>query len=570
MALLLSPAKLVLLAVHCAVSGDVDSLTTLAARHGTVLRKDLVLRILLTYLPETLPSSHYIEFVEQLENGTFPNTANYDVDCSPVEDLAEEDAAKKVRKLHLLPLTSSPETPDNAAQDPLSLFLLRRSYKVDEEAGLLDELPALLLPFLDHSPCVRTLLVSTILPLLRRNCEYYPQEPVSYTLQGFQQLPDRVAVNLLLSQTGTREADLPLVGRDLRGLVGPWLSGERRWKQGIHDTESSGDLSEGPEDLCPGWDEVLRWLTTQASHNWRVAVNAVQQWDGSEDADFGGWGSLELSAGQRDHLEQSYARAALASAYLIPEASLEALDGAYSMIVKVAKLRHLDPVSPLASALAVLPPLTEHIPDDIMSARNTAHVRNDLLAPSNPMTSPTDASAALLQALILSAHILTKTGCPCTIRRAGELALLRDEREQKAEAAKLIHSISNNGPKTDDKFWLKARNEILWLRDWGTEDSWASEGPPCGIFGQVKRDFLEVEFLRALLSNTRKSTVALDRQVLTSKGFTLARSIYEDAPNQPLGRKLLQDAIYATAMTAYDNASNPNRTRGGLKKCDDM
>src|SRR5690349_4528130 len=55
MALLLSPAKLVLLAVHCAVAGDVDSLTTLAARHGTVLRKDLLLRILLTYLPETVP-----------------------------------------------------------------------------------------------------------------------------------------------------------------------------------------------------------------------------------------------------------------------------------------------------------------------------------------------------------------------------------------------------------------------------------------------------------------------------------------------------------------------------------
>ncbi|KAK4041694.1 Sec39 domain-containing protein [Parachaetomium inaequale] len=554
MALLLSPAKLVLLAVHCAVNGDVDSLTTLAARHGTVLRKDLLLRILLTYLPETLPSTHYIQFVQQLESGAFPDTANPDVDCSPIEDLGEDDAAKKVRKLRLLPLTS-PETPDNAAEDPLSLFLLRRSYKVDEEAGLLDELPALLLPFLDHSPCVRTLLVSTILPLLRRNCEYYPQEPISYTLQGFQQLPDRVAVNLLLSQTGTREADLPLVGRDLRGLVGPWLSGERRWKRGVHNTDSSEDPSEGPEDLCPGWDEVLRWLTTQASKNWRVAVSAVQQWDGSEDADFGGWGSLELSAGQRDHLEQSYARAALASAYLIPEASLEALDGAYSIIAKVAKLRHLDPVSPLASALAVLSPLTEQIPDDIMSARNTAHMRNDLLAPSNPLTSPSDASAALLQTLILSAHILTKAGCPCTIRGAGELALLRDEREQKAEAAKLIHSISNNGPKTDDKFWLKARNEILWLRDWGTEDSWSSAGPPCGIFGQVKRDFLEVEFLRALLSNTR---------------LTLARSIYEDAPDQPLDRKLLQDAIYATAMTAYDNASNPNRTRGGLKKCDDI
>jgi hypothetical protein len=58
--------------------------------------------------------------------------------------------------------------------------------------------------------------------------------------------------------------------------------------------------------------------------------------------------------------------------------------------------------------------------------------------------------------------------------------------------------------------------------------------------------------------------------ILTSEGYTLARTIYEDAPDQPLDRELLQDTIYATAMSAYDNASNPNRTRGGLKKCDDM
>ena len=58
--------------------------------------------------------------------------------------------------------------------------------------------------------------------------------------------------------------------------------------------------------------------------------------------------------------------------------------------------------------------------------------------------------------------------------------------------------------------------------------------------------------------------------MLTSVGYALARSIYEDADDQPLDPKVLQDSIYAAAMTAYDNASNPNRTRGGLKKCDDM
>jgi hypothetical protein len=76
-----------------------------------------------------------------------------------------------------------------------------------------------------------------------------------------------------------------------------------------------------------------------------------------------------------------------------------------------------------------------------------------------------------------------------------------------------------------------------------------------GVFGRVKREFLEVEILKALLSNTR---------------YALARSIYEDSSEPPLDRKTLQDTIYSTAMTAYDNASNPNRTRGGLKKCDEI
>jgi protein transport protein SEC39 len=53
-------------------------------------------------------------------------------------------------------------------------------------------------------------------------------------------------------------------------------------------------------------------------------------------------------------------------------------------------------------------------------------------------------------------------------------------------------------------------------------------------------------------------------------GYTLARSIYENSSDHPLSEKLLEGTVYSTAMTAYDNASNPNRTRGGLKKCDEM
>ena len=510
MALLLSPAKLVLLAVHFAVKSDVESLTSLASRHSTILRKDLLLRIILTYLPETVQSNEYVALIEQLEAGEFSETGAHDVDCTPVADLTDEDAAKKVRKLRLTPL-AVPDVPLEPSEDATVLFLLQRAYKVDEEAGLLDELPALLTPFLDRSPYIRTLMVSTLLPLLRRNCEYYPQEPIPYTLLGFQQLPDSVAVNLLLSQTGGRDEDLPSVGRDLKGLIGPWLLNEKRWKEKKRRRASHAsntglqDDDEASETSCPGWEQVLQWLTSRASKSWRVAVSAVDQWDGPGDVDSGGWGSMWLNDQEQDHLERSYARAALASAYLIPESSIEALEGAYSIVSKISGLLE-NPLAPLSNALAILPPLSENITPAITAARNATYMRNNMLDASNVLTAPNAAATTFLQALIMSATILTKAGQPCTLRRAGELALLRDEREQKAEASKLLHHLTNHGAKTEDKFWLRARNEILWLRDWGAEDSTSPSGDLAkGIFGQVKKEFLEAEILKALLANTRKS-----------------------------------------------------------------
>ncbi|VBB75980.1 Putative protein of unknown function [Podospora comata] len=551
MILSLSPAKLVLLAVHFAVQADIDSLAVLAARHDTVLRKDLVLRILLTYLPETLQSNKYVGFLEKIEKGTLSENTDHDIDASSVETLAEGDATKRVRKLRLLPLTFK-DTPKEVGDDPITSFLVRRSYKVDEEAGLLAELPTLLLPFMNQSAYVRTLLISTILPLLRRNCEYHPEDPIQYTLSAFQELPDRVAVNLLLSRTGAREEDLPVVGRDLRGLIGPWLVDEKKWKTRRRSIVSpNGEEDDG---ICAGYDEVLRWLTTQASKNWRVAVNAIQQWGGPGDADLAGWGKLELTEQQQDRVQQAYAQAALASAYVLPEASSEAIEGAYSIAAQVANLRGLDPLPLFPSAVALLPPLAEQISEDIISTKTATFMRNDLLASSNILTVPNNSAVAFLEALILSAHLLTHAGQACTIRRAGELALLQDERDQKEQASKLIHHLNHNGPKTDDKFWLGARNEILWLRDWGAEEV-SLETTPKGVFSKLKKEFLEVEILKALLFNTR---------------YSLARSLYEDAPDRPLDEKVLQDTVYATAMTAYDNASNPNRTRGGLKKCDEI
>ena len=518
MSALLSPARVVLLAVHLATKSNIDALTALAAQHSKVLHKELLLRILLTCLPETLPSSEYVSLVERIGSGEEeeelvtedePQEPPQEIDWSSVRDFTEEEAAKKVRRLRLLRLAWK-DAPQEALEDPVTLFLIHRAHRVDEEAGLLTQLPDLVVPFLHHAPCIRTWVLSALLPLLRRNYEYYPRSPIPQTLAAFERLDDRTAVSLLLSQTGIREEELELVGRDLRGLVGPWIYNEARWSRvRVKGDQETGNGKAADQLLCPGWEQVLEWLIAQASRSWRVAVKAVEQWDGPSDVDWAEYGSMWLGDEEEGYLERRYARAVLATAYLIPESSIEALNGVNSIITKVANLLDQDPCPTLQVASSLLPPFAEESADGghLLCAKNTTYMRNELLEDSNPLTTPNEMTTRLLHTLTLSAFILTKGGAPCTIRRAGELAFLQDEREQKAEAMKFIIALGNKGPKSDDKYWIRARNELLWLRDWGAEEGWGeNDQKPQGVFGQLNKEFLEVECLKAFLSNTRKFT----------------------------------------------------------------
>ncbi|OLN97284.1 Protein transport protein sec39 [Colletotrichum chlorophyti] len=475
MSLVLSPPKLVLLAVHLAINTNIDSLAFLTSRHAPVLRKDLVLRILLTYLPETIKSSDYVSFLEELSTGEFADREAGDIDYTVVENLSDEDATRKLRKLHLLPLFWK-DAPIDTEDDPLALFLLRRAHRVDEEAGLLTQLPDLLGPFLQYTPGIRMWMVSTLLPLLRRNYEYYPSDGIPYTLAEFHSLPDGAAVDALLSQTGVRKEGYALIGRDLRGLLVPWLHSDARWKRNEEGGAPGDDSGDGV--FCPGAHQMLRKVMDLLGQDDLQALHV---------------GADTLSAVQ--HLEG----------------------------------------------------------DDILSHKNTAFMRDDLLKQSNPLTTPSKKATHLLHALILSAYLLTRSGLPCTIKRVGDLAFVQDERDQKAEVVKLIHIVGEQAPKHDDNFWIKARKEVLWLCSWGITTS--SEDSVMGAFAKVKPEVIEIEILKALLSSAR---------------YTLARSIYEDAAYNPLPAQTVQETVVAAALNAYDNASNPNRTRGGLKKCDEI
>jgi protein transport protein SEC39 len=501
MGLDLTPSKLLLLAVHFTINADIESLAALVANQASILRKDLVLRILLTYLPETLRSDKYVSFIEELSTGEFSEHGGVQVDTTAVEHITNGEASKKIRKLQLLQLTCQ-DPPFALDDDPITTFLLCRAYRMDQEAGLLDQLPDLLRPFLIHSPGIRTWMISVLLPLLRRNYEYYPQQSMPYTLLEFQNLPDRLAVEFLLSRTGTSLEDPELIGRDLRGLIGPWLYNDVRWK------EEKGDVSRKTPTLsrqasstvspCPGWESFLEWLVSQASNSWVVPVQVIRQWDGPADVDLGDIGGVWLNEEQQSYLESRYARAALASAYLISEPTLEALDGIHKILQRVATLLDQEPSPDSIAVISSLAPVPEF--QASFSPKTVAHMRDGLLNDSNPLTSPNAMAISLMHGLVTSAYLLSRRGIPCTIRRAGDLFFLQDEHEQKSEALKFIHATVNNASKSDDSYWLNARDELLWLQSWGRKGSNAA-----GVFGRVKKEFIEIEFLKASLSNMRKS-----------------------------------------------------------------
>lgn len=53
-------------------------------------------------------------------------------------------------------------------------------------------------------------------------------------------------------------------------------------------------------------------------------------------------------------------------------------------------------------------------------------------------------------------------------------------------------------------------------------------------------------------------------------GYNLVANIYLKSGQARLPAEVMEKTILSSAMHAYDNASNGNRTRGGMKKASDM
>ncbi|KAK4953504.1 hypothetical protein LTR66_013631 [Elasticomyces elasticus] len=516
----------VLLTVHYASEANIDVLHALTPSRLDALDPKLVLRILLTYLPETVHPSLYTTYVREVASRLYLEQKEHlEVDISPVKDISPAQAQKRVKKLNLLDLVP-PSFPPNAPDDLLTRFICFRAARIDKETGRLDLVSDLIVPFLDHNEWIRTWFISVVLPLLRFENEYYPGAAVGKSVDEFSKVDGPEGIDILLAKVIETEHDAGSepngnVARDIKGLVGPWMYGhtdrKRRKLYRTKDDDRRGSVDSttrrlgrislsgvsAEDSTGHDWEHVYKWMVDTAAQRFTIVLAAIEEWDGPGDVDLGGYddGQRYLAEEVLQKLERQYAQAIFASVYAAEHDTPDAIDGAHGVLVRLAHLLDFEPPPDLATSVELLPRIDSHASALIES--DSAHLLepHTLLTPDHPLTTPVLETFMLLQMFVYSAYLLAGLGQPISITSVAKLRFYTSEDEQLAMLQKVLKGLEKKG-KRDESQWAADRNKLLWLWNWGisAEEEDAQKGAGC--LGGVAKDVFEKELLRVFVDNS--------------------------------------------------------------------
>ncbi|KAJ9198382.1 hypothetical protein DTO164E3_5215 [Paecilomyces variotii] len=556
----LSNAHAILLATHLCANGHVAALPLLHARFPNALHLERLLRIILTYLPESTDPQSYVSVLQALVDGSPPETKEDDIDVSSVKNLEVTVAQKRVRKLRLLPLRYPGDEEDEDTTDPLTQFLVHRAHRIDTETGLQTLVLDLLLPFYQRSETIRTWLISVILPLLRLNYEYYPDKEDTVAIETIESMDDQTAINVLLSITGPDENNMDLA-RNLRGLIGAWMYGAGRSKRRKLNQSQDASISASQKTTArrevqiSRWQDVNEWLLSRSLVDYDRVVGAFANWNGPDDVDLGGYeeGTV-LQPDEAAELKKRYGQTGLAAVYANPDTSRKALEGSFQIAKRVAQVLDLEQHFSAEMDEAVLPTL-EFAMDSISSTTRASLLQNNLLVRSNPLTLPTPESVAFINALLISLRTLDELGRQMPCRSAANICLHSNDESQLLELRGLVETIAKHA--RPGRSWVNVRQQVLWLRDWRAPDDAPFDGSGQahhGLFWRVSRAAAETEILKAMLATKSPTDIQVAVDIYTKSGASA------------LSPEEVESAVKEAIFTAYDNASNGNKTRGGIKR----
>ncbi|KAL8785005.1 MAG: hypothetical protein Q9195_008816 [Heterodermia aff. obscurata] len=356
-----SRAHAILEAVKLSIDGEGGQMLRLVSEQST-LKPELILRIILTYLPESLDIHSYQALLAYLSGDITDRT----ITTSPAEpwpfhdQLSDIDARERVKRLHLLPLFPSHlrrSGVDITDVDPFTQFIIHRAHRIELETGSLPLVAQLVEPFLHHSDYLRTWAISGLLPLLRLDYEYYANKEPTYSLEAFGDLSGHEVVESLLSKAveEKNKDSGKHIARDLRGLVGPWMYGQksskrrkleavRRRRSSAASTTSARDGDTTSQDQnAESWAIVNDWLLDLSMRSFIQVADAIAHWDGPQDVNYGRWKneSAEMELNSSQNPTSRYAQTGLAMIYANDMASMSVIESSHGVLQRAAELMKL-------------------------------------------------------------------------------------------------------------------------------------------------------------------------------------------------------------------------------------
>ena len=544
----LSASHVILLATRLCSDANIEALRTLRACYPDILSAEAVYRIILTFLPEETDPAIYIPLLQDSRNEDVHFTSEFDT--SAVNELSEESVRAQVQQLHfrqVLPLKSH----HNGEQYLLSSFLIQRAHQIDLATSDLLTILQLLEPFLHESDPLRKWFISTLLPLLRKDYEYYPENPARVSLQEIEGLRGRAGVESLLQHARRNPVDSP-IGRDLRGIVGPWKYGgsQSKRRKVSHGDGMPKNNSNDLVDERGSWQDVNEWIVSTSFSDHGLASKAVAEWDGPRDVDLGGYGAQEPDSTDGE-LTFRYCQAALATIYAAGDVSEQVMADCRRTLRRVKDLLSFErPLNhnPL-DTLPHIPPL----PESVAEVSRAALLHNGLLQSDNELTRPSSHTLDLLDGVLISLRVLHDLKSPWSPRSVAETCLFSTEERQQQELQKILQqAVRTRGSDAD---WRSIRGRLCWLRLWRSDASGPNPVPKGfshrALFWRIDAQYFERAFLGALL---------------TAGQYQTTIDIYLSNGDSPLNLDEVEKCVQESILSSYDNASNGNRTRGGMKR----
>ncbi len=553
----LSAARIIVLATELCSKTAFRDFQNLQHQRPEVLGAELCCRILLTFVSGNEDPQQYVQLLKQLGGVVVEDGLSKNIDVSSVEELSEAEARRRVQQMRLVRLKSF-DSEDFATQDVITRFVIQQAYRIDAETGDLPTILYLVEPFVDGAEPLRQWLISSLLPLLRLDYEYYVEGGSGLSLSAIRDLAGSKGLNLLLQRAKTEEGRQH-IGRDLRGIVGPWMYGARSSKRrklspSFRRASIVGQESSSTPERS-GWQDVNEWILETSIEDYDLAAEAICKWDGPRDVDLGGYESKTQPTTTADTtLSIDYGQAALAIVYTTDDTSPQANKNLWRILGRVGDIAEVNlPRQVNGEGM----PDCSHQPESITTMPRSELATENLLEPHHALTRPSAASLEFLWAILTSIQLLDELHCQLkfSCRDATFLTLYATEQVQRRELHQALQNLARiASAKTD---WQSVRKRILWLSRWQLDaPSLSEEENHRALFWRVSCEDVETELFGALL---------------TAKQYQIAISWYlADTNSNLLPSFLVEKIVEHEILNAYDNASNGNRTRGGLKRASDL